>query len=107
MIIPVFANCTIEKLAEEWELDIPENEWVQACIPYFDKSERLLEAKRYDFIYNDFIYRRKVSCYIYYDETNTTLLGMDSIVEDIETGERYDFIETPFYSIYGWLTREF
>ncbi len=107
MIIPLYKNVPLEELAEEWELDIPENEWVEAVIPWFDGSNQIHEARRYDFIYNDFIMRRKVSCYIYYNEENSRILGIDSVVLDVETGDKYDFVETPFYSIYGWLDRNF
>jgi hypothetical protein len=107
MIIPVFARCPVEKLAEEWELDIPDCEWVEAVIPHYDGSKHTYETQRFDFTFWDIYTRATLKCYFYYDEHKTTLLGIDSVVLDHDTGDKYPFIETPFYSIFGWLTRNY
>jgi hypothetical protein len=107
MILPAFAKCPVEKLADEWELDTPECERVQAVIPGYDGKAKTFSTWKYNFLWYDRVYKQTFSCGIYYDETKTELLGIDFDALNIDNGWKYPIIETPFYSIFRWLERNF
>lgn len=113
-LIPVFKKANRDELMENWNLEFPLSEWVAIQLP-FNKVKKLdkeldladfksgdkveYETNRYDVVFEDLLEGKKISVYFYMDEDSSTIIAIDSIVQDVDENVRYQVKETPFWDV--------
>src|SRR5690606_23253614 len=95
-LIPVFKKCSRDYLMNEWELDFPVSEWVEAVI-----DGQHYESNRYDVVMRDHVMGKTISVYLYMDEDSEEVLAIDEVVKDVDEDDdiRYPLDETPFADV--------
>lgn len=93
-LIAVFKPCSIDYLTEQWNIEFPVSEWVEAQI-----GDDLHETNRYDIQYRDPVMQKTISVYLYMSEDSNQVLAIDEVVNDVEENVQYPIEETPFFNL--------
>jgi hypothetical protein len=113
MLIPIFKKHNKDKFAKDFSVNFPLAEWVQISFPtkqVKDLDSNLLwdsveqkkveyEVNKYDVSYYDFIENEHISVYVYYDNSNETIIAIDEVTVGKKTNDKYYTQDTPFWNM--------
>jgi len=102
-LVPIMRSCNLEYLKENWNVAYACPEWVGINL-----NDTQYESNRYDIEMVDAITGKKISVYLYLDESNSYIYAIDDVVQDsIKKKVRYPLQETPFSDMINSIMSKF